>query len=602
MSENVEPRTKLRDRPKNRRRILKNALAAGVGLSLSRYVRRGFSGQAVAEPQTDAYDVIVVGSGAAGMTAALTAAKRGLQVLVIEKASVFGGSTARSGGGIWIRNNEIILEKGVPDSAASAATYLEKVVAGETPKDKQAAFLSHGPSMISFVLNNSPLKFRFMEGYSEYYPELPGGLSNGSSLEPEALDGKILGAELKTLNPPYIPTPPGVVVFGADYKWLNLVAVNARGIAVAAQSVARYVRALFLGQKPLTMGQALAAGLRKGLIDANVPLWLDTPLVDLRVQEDGRVDGVIIQRSGQTVSLTARRAVILGSGGFEHNLEMRRLYQRQPIGIDWTVGAQSNTGDGIQAGERVGATLELMDDAWWGPSLPLPDGPYFCLAERTLPGSILVNGEGLRFVNEGAPYTDVVHTMYDQNKDPKTMPIWLITDQTYRDRYLFKDVLAALPLPEAWFEAGVAFKHKTVEGLAEQIGVPSAALRATITRFNEFARKGRDLDFKRGDSVYDLYYTDPSVGPNSALGELTKAPFYAFKIVPGDLGTKGGLRTDSRSRVLRSDGSVIEGLYAAGNVTASIMGHSYPAAGSTIGPAMTFGYIAGQDIADQSGN
>ncbi|RZA11434.1 MAG: FAD-binding protein, partial [Proteobacteria bacterium] len=322
---------------------------------------------------------------------------------------------------------------------------------------------------------------------------------------------------------------------------------------------------------------------------------------DFQFDETGRVTGVTVERDGETLLLTAKRGVILSSGGFDHNLSMRKQYQKQPIGIDWTVGAKSNTGDGILAGERAGAALDLMDDAWWGPSIPLPDGPYFCLAERSLPGSILVNGEGVRFVNEGAPYTDVVHTMYDQNKDPTSLPVWLITDQTYRNRYLFKDVLAALPLPKAWFEAGVAFKDRSVEGLAEQIGVPADALQSTIDRFNEFARVGKDLDFKRGDSAYDRYYTDPSVKPNSALAELTNAPYYAFKIVPGDLGTKGGVRTDSRSRVLRANGSAIEGLYAAGNVSASIMGHSYPAAGSTIGPAMTFGYIAGNDVADTAG-
>ncbi|MEV6600043.1 3-oxosteroid 1-dehydrogenase [Actinoplanes sp. NPDC051346] len=544
------------------------------------------------------FDVVVVGCGAAGMTAALRLAKRGLSVVVVEKAPTFGGSAARSGAGIWIPNNEIILAAGVPDTPAKAATYLAAVVDGDVPTAKQQAFLDNGPPMISFVMGNSPLRFRFMEGYPDYYPEFAGGMPQGRSIEPDLFDGKLLGAELSHLNPAYMPTPPGVSVFSADYKWLVLSLVNARGFAVAAECVARYAAAVLHGQTPLTMGQALAAGLRAGLAGAGVPVWLNAPFEDLRFDANGRVTGVVVTRDGSSTVIGANRAVIVAAGGFEHNLAMRLAYQREPIGTEWTVGAKENTGDGIRAGLRAGAATDFLDDSWWGPAIPLPGEPYFCLAERTLPGSLMVNSAGLRFVNEAAPYSDVVHVMYDKNGITPDIPAWLIFDQNYRNRYLFGDIAPLLPFPDSWYDAGAVYRSSTLGGLADKIGVPASALSATVSRFNGFARTGRDTDFHRGDSAYDHYYTDPAVRPNSCLAPLWLPPYYACKIVPGDLGTKGGLRTDARARVLHASGSVIPGLYAAGNSSAAVMGHSYAGAGSTIGPAMTFGYIAANDIAD----
>jgi 3-oxosteroid 1-dehydrogenase len=569
--------------------------AAGAGLALA--VTGPQQGANAADlPPLGTYDVVVIGAGAAGMTAALTAAKQGLSCVVVEKAATFGGSAARSGAGIWIPNNPVLLAAGVPDTPAKAAAYLAAVVGSDVPASRQQAFLAHGPAMISFVMANSPLRFRWMEGYSDYYPELPGGLPGGRSIEPDQLDGNVLGAELARLNPPYLQVPAGMVVFSADYKWLALAAVSVKGAAVAAECLARGTKAALLGQKPLTMGQSLAAGLRKGLLDAQVPLWLDTPLTDLYT-ESGAVTGAVVTRDGSPGLVRARRGVVVGSGGFEHNAAMRAQYQRQPIGTEWTVGARENTGDGIRAGERAGAALGLMDDAWWGPAIPLPGQPYFCLAERTLPGGLMVNAAGRRFVNEAAPYSDVVHTMYDRDPTDPDIPAWLIVDQNYRNRYLFRDVAPAFVLPDDWYGSGAVHKAWSWDALASAVGIPAGALRATVDRFNSQALNGKDTDFHRGDSAYDHYYTDPVVLPNSCLAPLWLPPYYAFRIVPGDLGTKGGLVTDARARVLRADGSVIPGLYAAGNASSAVMGHSYAGAGSTIGPAMTFGYVAALDLA-----
>ncbi|MFI1922634.1 3-oxosteroid 1-dehydrogenase [Streptomyces sp. NPDC020377] len=577
----------------SRRAVLGASASAGAGLALAAVGREAAAADL---PVLGTYDVVVIGSGAAGMTAALTAAKRGLSCVVVEKAPTFGGSAARSGAGIWIPNNSVVLSAGVPDTPAKAAAYLAAVVGADVTADRQAAFLAHGPAMLSFVMANSPLRFRWMEGYSDYYPGLPGGLPGGRSVEPDQLDGNLLGAELARLNPPYMAVPAGMVVFSADYKWLALAAVSVKGAAVATECLARGTRAALLGQKPLTMGQSLAAGLRAGLLAAGVPVWLNTPLTDLHV-EGGVVAGAVVTREGAPGLLRARRGVVVGSGGFEHNAAMRAQYQRQPIGTAWTVGAKENSGDGIRAGQRAGGALALMDDAWWGPAIPLPGEPYFCLAERTLPGGLLVNRAGARFVNEAGPYSDVVHTMYDLDPTAPDIPAWLVVDQNYRNRYLFKDIAPTFVLPDDWYTSGAARKAWSLDALAASIGVPAAALRSTVDRFNSLALKGKDTDFQRGDSAYDHYYTDPSVLPNSCLAPLWLPPYYAFRIVPGDLGTKGGLRTDARARVLRADGSAVPGLYAAGNASAAVMGHSYAGAGSTIGPAMTFGYIAALDLA-----
>jgi 3-oxosteroid 1-dehydrogenase len=542
-------------------------------------------------------DVVVVGSGAAGMTAALAAADRGLDVLVVEKAARFGGSTARSGGGIWIPNNEALVAAGVEDTPERAREYLAAIVGDEVPAERRDAFLDRGPEVISFLHRATPLRLRWVRDYSDYHPEAPGGRAGGRSVEPTALDGHLLGDELANLEPPYSAPPLGVPITQADYRWLSLVARHPRGAARLVSLGARWLVGRVTGKHLLAMGQALAGGLRVGLTSANVPLWLNTPLLDLVTDED-HITGVRVLHDDVETVIETTHGVVLACGGFEHNAEMRTKYQREPIGTAWTVGAKANTGDGILAGLGLGAAVDLMDDAWWGPSLPLTGGPWFALAERSRPGSLMVDARGERFVNESAPYVEAVHAMYGQGDGPgEHIPAWLVFDQRYRDRYLFTGVGPRQPLPKRWFDGGIAAKAGTLSKLAERIGVPGDALEATVDRFNGFARAGVDEDFQRGLSAYDRYYGDPRNRPNPSLGPLTKAPFYAVQVVPGDLGTKGGLRTDAHARVLREDGSVIEGLYAAGNTSAPVMGRTYAGPGATIGPAMVFGYLAAEHLA-----
>jgi 3-oxosteroid 1-dehydrogenase len=546
---------------------------------------------------TAQFDVVVAGSGGAGMTAALAAAHHGLRAVVLEKTDRFGGSTARSGGGIWAPGNEVLRRAGVRDTPEQAAAYLAHVAGAGVPEASRRALLERGPEMLTFVLARTPVEFAWVPGYADYYPEAPGGLAPGRSVEPVPLDARVLGEEIARLNPPYLPAPEYVTITQADYRWLSLGTRHPRALLTAAQVSARAARGRLLRRRTLSMGQALAAGLRAGLASAGVPVWFGTALTGLHV-EDGRVTGVEATRDGRPVLVRAGRGVLIATGGFERNDQMRQRHQRAPIGTSWTTGSAGNTGDGIVAGEAAGAALDLMDDAWWGPSIPLSGGPYFCLAERSLPGCILVNGAGQRFVNESAPYVDAVHAMYEGNcADNPHIPAYLVFDQRYRNNYVFAGLPPRKSLPRRWYRAGAVFRGASLAELAAEIGVDGSGLAKTVARFNEFADSGIDEDFGRGSSAYDRYYSDPRRRPNPNLARLDRPPFYAAKIVPGDLGTKGGLRTDERARVLRPDGTVIAGLYAAGNASASVMGHSYAGAGATIGPAMTFGYLAALDMA-----
>jgi 3-oxosteroid 1-dehydrogenase len=547
-------------------------------------------------------DVVVVGAGGAGMSAALAAGRKGLDTILVERSAYFGGSTARSGGGVWIPGNYALadarqIDAGEPERARE---YLDAIVGDVVPKTRRDTYLARGPEVLEFIKDSTPVRFRWVPEYADYHPEAPGGRPRGRSVEPVPLDARFLGDELDRLHPPYTKAPANLIVTQKDFRKISLGTRSVRGPVTMALVLLRRIISTMLGRRMYAMGNAVAIGLRQGLVDAGVPVHYETELVDL-VIEDGRVVGVRVVRDGADHVVRARRGVIVGSGGFERNLEMREKYQPQPTSTDWTTGSQFNTGGGILAGIAAGAETDLMDDAWWGPTIPLPNRPWFCLAERNLPGSIIVNQAGRRFMNEALPYVEATHAIYEgEATGVGHVPSWMIIDQRYRNRYLFAGLGPRQPFPGSWLQSGVVRKAATLADLAERIEVPAAALTATVERFNGFAGTGVDEDFHRGESAYDKYYSDPRVKPNPSLHAIDHPPFYAVKIVPGDLGTKGGLVTDERARVLRPDGSVIPGLYAAGNASSAVMGRTYAGPGATIGPALVFGYLAVEDLVSTS--
>ncbi len=538
-----------------------------------------------------------MGAGGAGMTAALKSAVAGLDTILVEKSGFFGGTTARSGGGVWIPNNYALTAAGQGDDPALSKQYLDAIVGDTSPKLNRDTFLDRGVEVMDFIKERTPLRFAWVPDYADYHPEAPGGRVKGRSVEPVPMDCRFLGEELERLHPQYMKAPANLIITQADYRKISLGLRTLRGPLTLMRAALKRFLSLARGQKMFAMGNAIAIGLRQGLVDADVPVHYDTELDGL-VVEHGRVVGVRVLRDGVEHVVRARRGVILGSGGFEKSLELREKYQPQPTSIDWSTASQFNTGAGLVAGMEAGADTALLDDSWWGPSIPLPSGPWFCLAERNLPGSLIVNQDGRRYMNEALPYVEAVHEIYKgQATGVGHVPSWMVIDQRYRNRYLFAGLSPRQPFPGRWYKNGIVHKADSIAALAEKIGVPAENLTGTLERFNGFARSGVDADFHRGESAYDRYYADPRVKPNPSLTTIEEGPFYAVKIVPGDLGTKGGLVTDEKARVLREDGSVLAGLYAAGNCSAAVMGRTYAGPGATIGPALTFGYLAAEDIA-----
>ncbi|WP_067813039.1 3-oxosteroid 1-dehydrogenase [Nocardia inohanensis] len=547
------------------------------------------------------FDLIVVGSGAAGMAAAITAARHGLTTVIVEKSRYWGGSSARSGGGVWIPGNSILRREAPADDIEEARRYLAAIIGDDVSSERIDTYLDRGPEALEFLLANSPLKLEWVDGYSDYLPEAPGGRASGRSCEPLPFDGRALGADLETLHPPYAAGPAGVVFKQGEYRWMSTGLRNWRGPHRILRVGLRTALGRIRGKKLLGLGAALMGPLMLGVRAAGVPVRLSTGMTELLLEGD-RVNGIIVEHNGIRSTLRARRGVVLASGGFDHNPEMREKYHRAPVTADLSLGAPTNTGDGITAAQRLGATVSFMTDAWWAPSIPMPKGPWFALSERSLPRSLIVNDRGVRFMNESLPYVEATHRMFGGEHGigdgpAENLPAWLIFDQTYRNRYVFAGVAPRQRLPRSWIRSGAIVTAATLTDLANQIGVPAEALNGTVTRFNEFARSGSDPDFGRGESAYDHYYGDLANKPNPSLGELTKAPFYAARMVPGDLGTKGGIDTDVHARALRADGSVIEGLYAAGNTSSPVMGYTYAGPGATIGPALVFGYLAALDAA-----
>ncbi|WEL57755.1 FAD-dependent oxidoreductase [Pseudomonas kermanshahensis] len=555
------------------------------------------------------YDVIVVGSGAGAMTSALFAADLGLSVLVVEKSDKFGGTSAISGGGIWIPNNHYFAAKGGSDSFDLALQYL-KAATGEHGDDKRLrAYLEHAPQMINALEQNSHVSYAVAEKYPDYYPHLPGALQGGRTLDPQLFDTSLLGDELDNLRR---PSPSTLLMGRVAWTARHAHKVMSRSFGwrlLIVGLMLRYKldfkwRRKSRRDRRAALGSALVASLRRSLMDRNVPLWLNTDFEAL-LTDNGRVTGVQVRRDDQLLELHARRAVIFGSGGFEQNQALRERYLPQPTRRDWSATPPgNNTGAALQAGMGLGAATALMDWAWWAPTIAVPgeDKPRGVFAERAFPGAIVVNGKGLRFVNEAAPYLEFVDAMYrDYQGGGQSIPAWVIFDGHFRFNYAMGPLMPAQVMPDSrlrkeWLNT-LYFKADSLAALAAQIGVDAAGLQQTVTRVNAFAQSGIDLDFGRGGNVFDRYYGDSNVKPNPCLAPLSKGPYYAMRLDAGDIGTKGGLLTNEHAQVVSQDGVAIAGLYAIGNCSASVMGTSYPGAGGTLGPAMTFGYIAARHIA-----
>jgi 3-oxosteroid 1-dehydrogenase len=557
-------------------------------------------------------DVLIIGSGGGGMAAALTAHASGLDALVVEKSSYFGGSTALSGGGIWVPGAPAQRREGYSPDPESVVEYLLKITDGLVSEARIRQYVESAPKMLEFFEQLSGwFEFVWKPGYADYYPELPGGSELGSTINVPPIDLRKLGPDEQTMLKPLALAPRGIWLGPKELRTFYRIRQSWAGKGVLLKLIWRMVKARAFNERMAAIGQSLAARLRLAMRESGIPLWLDAPMTELLTDANGSVTGAVLERDGAKQRIGARRGVILASGGFDHDLDWRKE-QLPVVDQDWSFGNPAAMGDGIRAGQKVGAATDLLDEAWWFPAIQWPDGRMqFMLNERMMPAQFIVNGEGKRFINEAAPYMDFGHAMIDGQKSGVThIPCWLITDHRSWNRYVVGGHLpipkipgAPVPtgrkVPSAWLESGVVKAATSWDDMATKIGVPAAELRATAARFTELARKGHDDDFDRGDSVYDNYYGDPTL-PNPNLYPLGDPPYYAFRIVLGDLGTSGGLLTDEYARVLRPDGTIVPGLYAVGNTSAPVMGRSYAGAGATIGPAMTFGFVAAKHLASQA--
>ncbi|MGV0746487.1 3-ketosteroid-delta-1-dehydrogenase [Mycolicibacterium sp. XJ870] len=552
------------------------------------------------DPQNITVDLLVVGSGT-GMAAALAAHELGMSTLIVEKAPLVGGSMARSGGAFWMPANPILAESGSQDTMDAGRTYLDAVVGDAAPIDRATAFLDHGAATVEMLRRTTPMKFKWAKGYSDYHPELPGGSAVGRTCECRPFNTAMLGPELARLRPGVMKSSFPMPVTGADYKWLNLMArVPLKAIPRIMFRAFQGIGGLALRRRYAAGGQALAAGMFAGVLRAGIPVWTDTPLVRLSVDGD-RVSGAVVNRNGTDVTVTARRGVVLAAGGFDHLMDWRHKFQSESLGEHVSLGAESNTGDAIRVAQELGAGIGLMDQAWWFPAFaPLPGGePTVMLAERSLPGCLLVDQTGNRFINEADDYMSFgQEILAREHRGNPVEEMWMIFDQQYRNSYLLgAELFPRMAIPQSWYDAGIAHRSDDLAGLTRALGLDTSTLAATVQRFNELARSGVDSDFGRGASAYDRYYGDPTVTPNPNMRPLDRGPFYAVKVVLSDLGTCGGVRADGHGRVLREDGSVIDGLYAIGNTAANAFGTRYPGAGATIGQGLVFGYIAARHTA-----
>jgi 3-oxosteroid 1-dehydrogenase len=555
------------------------------------------------------FDVVVVGSGNGGLTAALCAYEMGArEVLVIEKSARCGGTSALSGGGVWIPCNRYAREAGASDSIDSARRYLRQLISEEqVPGYQLEAFLENGPRMVDFLHQRTRARYVSLAHYPDYYTNLEGAMEGHRSMEPETIDAHELGEEWRRLRRTHPMMHLGGVIGFTQEEAALLIGQQPGWWKTALKLVSGYLldlpwRLRDRHARRLATGCAGVARLRASMLDRDMPLWLQAPMTRL-LQAEGRVTGIEVEREGRTLRIQARRGVVLAAGGFEHNQAMRERYLPPPTSAAWSAGARDNTGDAIREGLRLGAKTHRMNEAWWCNTLSVPgeEIPRLFIMEKSYPGSIVVNRAGRRFGNESQNYMAFQQeTFRKHSEDNPLHPAWQVFDANFRARYFVGPLYNSRfrpdwMLPARYQAEGFFARADSIAGLAGKIGVDAQGLRQTVAAMNEFARTGVDLEYRRGESAYDRYYGDPRVRPNPCLGPIDTPPYYAIRVDPGDFGTQGGLVITADAQVVREEGGVIEGLYACGNCSAPTL-PCYPGPGATLGPAMTFAYQAAKHI------
>lgn len=557
-------------------------------------------------------DVLVAGSGASGMSAAITARYRGLDVLIVEKEPRFGGTTARSGGWLWIPGTSLAKAYGITETPEAARTYLRHEAGNNFDAARVDAFLSAGPEAVDFFTTKTSLRFDMPLVFPDYHAEAPGGAQGGRSMVTRPFDGRELGGLVQTLGMPL----PELTVFGMMLgsgkeiihfmrvtKSLTSAVYVAKRLSRHLMDVLRYGRGM-----TLTNGNALAGRLAKSALDLKIPMWLSAPVRELTV-ENSAVTGAIVVREGREVRVRARQGVVLACGGFPHDVERRKkMFPHAPTGHEhYSPGPTGNTGDGLRLAESAGGYVEdrMPNAAAWVPvSLTTrKDGskgvmPHFI--DRAKPGVIAVMRDGRRFANEGSSYHDFVQAMVKAARPGEEIAAYLVCDHKTLRKYGL-GCAPPFPMPTGHhLKTGYLLRGDSLEQLAAKAGIDAKAFTETVKQFNATAPLGHDPAFGKGSKAYNRYQGDAMHGPNPCVAPIENGPFYAIKMVIGDLGTYAGIVTDEHARALDAEGQVIPGLYAAGNDMASIMGGNYPGAGITLGPALTFGYIAGRHLADSA--
>lgn len=560
---------------------------------------------------TKEVDVIVVGSGAAGFSAALTAASGGLEVLIVEKSEFFGGTTAISGGALWVPESTHAKQAGLADDRNQVLTYLQALIGESLQHELVDAFLNAGPEALDFLEKHTHAKFVVREVAPDYQSELKGSVSAGRTLDTLEFDGRLLGEHFDKLRS---QLPQFMALGGMMVTLEDAAAAGSFGRSWSAtvhlfKLLGRYLRDRLKYSRGtrLVYGNALIASLLKSAIDMNIRLWNRAEASSL-IKEDGRVNGVSIKLKDRQIDVRARHGVVLAAGGAPHNPQWRKSNLRSPE-THYSMAPSSNTGGGIALGIEAGGYLSQMQSeaAFYAPVSVLQKAngkdvrfPHL-FGDRMKPGSVAVDCSGLRFTNESSSYHTFVQGMYAASKGDSTGPAFLICDQKFLRKY---GLGLARPGPNSHkglLNAGYLTKGESVSELAEKLGIPANVLQKTVVQMNQYAGQGHDPDFGKGSSEYNRYQGDETHTPNPCLGEIRHAPFYAVKLWPGDIGTSIGLTTDAAARVLGADNEAIAGLYACGNDMNSIMSGFYPGGGITIGPGLTFGYLAAKDILSSTG-